>query len=325
MKLLVTGGQQRRPRSLRAGSAHWYKYKRGHLLKVDTDTGQVGVELSYESPPDAVADEEPAVLFKQGTFVDGMLYLTTQTEVIVYSYPEYAVKHYISLPRFNDVHHVRPTERGTLLVVNTGLDQIVEIDFDGTVLREWNTMGRGPWERFDPAVDYRKVPTTKPYESHPNHVFEIGDEVWATRFKQKDAVALDNPDRRIDIDVERVHDGVAYGDHIYFTAVSGHIVVADAATLQIEESLDLSTLEDGEVQLGWCRGILPDATGAWVGFSRLRPTAFRENVAWVKDGFRKSMPTHIARYDLVNRKLIKRINLEEHDLNAVFSIFAATG
>jgi hypothetical protein len=186
-------------------------------------------------------------------------------------------------------------------------------------------MGRGPWERFDPAVDYRKVPTTKPYESHPNHVFEIGDEVWATRFKQKDAVALDNPDRRIDIDVERVHDGVAYGDHIYFTAVSGHIVVADAATLQIEESLDLSTLEDGEVQLGWCRGILPDATGAWVGFSRLRPTAFRENVAWVKDGFRKSMPTHIARYDLVNRKLIKRINLEEHDLNAVFSIFAATG
>ena len=36
------------------------------------------------------------------------------------------------------------------------------------------------------------------------------------------------------------------------------------------------------------------------------------------------MPTHIARYDLQQRKLIKRINLEEHDLNAVFSIFAAT-
>jgi hypothetical protein len=220
---------------------------------------------------------------------------------------------------------VRPTDRGTLLVVNTGLDQIVELDFDGKVLREWNSLGKSPWERFDPEVDYRKVATTKPYESHPNHVFEIGEEVWATRFKQKDAVSLDDPLRRINIDVERVHDGVTYGDHIYFTAVSGHIVVANAETLEIEESLDLSTLEDGEVQLGWCRGILPDATGAWVGFSRLRPTAFRENVAWVKDGFRKSMPTHIARYDLEKRELVKRINLEDHDLNAVFSIFATNG
>ena len=321
MKLLVTGGEQRRARSLRAGTNQWYKYKRGHLLSVDTDTDAINVELSYESPPDAVADEEPAVLFKQGTFADGMLYLTTQTEVIVYSYPEYAVKHYISLPRFNDVHHVRPTERDTLLVVNTGLDQILEMDYDGSVLREWNTMGRDPWERFDRDTDYRKVPSTKPYESHPNHVFELDGEVWATRFKQKDAVSLEDPSRRIDINVERVHDGVPFGDHIYFTAVNGHIVVANRETLEVEERLDLSALEGESVQLGWCRGILPDENGAWVGFSRLRPTALRENVAWVKDGFRKSMPTHIARYDLVDRKLVKRINLEEQDLNAVFSIF----
>ncbi|MCP3976177.1 MAG: hypothetical protein GY720_16975 [bacterium] len=321
MKLLVTGGQQRRPRSLRAGTAQWYKYVRGHLLTVDTDTDAVNVELSYESPPDAVADEEPAILFKQGTFANDLLYLTTQTEVIIYSYPELAVKHYISLPRFHDVHHVRPTERNTLLVVNTGLDQILEMDYEGTVIREWNTVGRDPWENFDPEMDYRKVSSTKPYESHPNHVFEIDGEVWGTRFKQKDAVSLENPDRRIDINVERVHDGVPYGDHVYFTAVSGHIVVANSKTLEIEDRLDLSSLEDGEPQLGWCRGILPDDDGAWVGFSRLRPTALRENVAWVKDGFRKSMPTHIARYDLKERKLVKRIVLEDHDLNAVFSIF----
>jgi len=206
-------------------------------------------------------------------------------------------------------------------VVNTGLDQILEMDYDGKVVREWNTMGRDPWENFDPTIDYRRVQSTKPYESHPNHVFEIDGEVWATRFKQKDAISLENPQRRIDVNVERVHDGVVFGDQVYFTAVSGHIVVANTTTLEVEDRIDLNEFEAGDPQLGWCRGIAPDNEGAWVGFSRLRPTAIRENVAWVKDGFRKSLPTHIARYDLNERKLVKRINLEEHDLNAVFSIF----
>lgn len=322
MKLLVTGGEQRRPRSLRTGSAQWYKYKRGHILLVDPVTESVRVEHSYESPPDVVADEEPAVLFKQGTLYDGMLYLATQTEILIYSYPEFAVKHYLTLPRFHDVHHVRPTNRETLLVANTGLDQVLEIDYEGGVIREWNTVGKEPWGRFDPAIDYRKVSSTKPYESHPNYVFEIDAEVWATRFMQKDAISLDHPGRRIDIDVERVHDGVRFGDHIYFTAVDGHVVIVNRETLAVEERINLAALEGTSNQLGWCRGILPDETGVWVGFTRLRPTAFRENVAWVKDGFRKSMPTHIARYDLEKRRLVQRINLEDHDLNAVFSIFA---
>ena len=58
-----------------------------------------------------------------------------------------------------------------------------------------------------------------------------------------------------------------------------------------------------------------------VGFSRLRATTTRENVAWVKGGFRKSLATHVARYDLEKRTLEQRIELEDHNLNAVFSIF----
>ena len=36
-------------------------------------------------------------------------------------------------------------------------------------------------------------PSTKPHLAHPNHVFHIGDEPWATRFQQKDAVSLLDP------------------------------------------------------------------------------------------------------------------------------------
>ena len=321
MNLLITGGQQRRPRTITAGSGHWYKYSLGRLLNVDTAGGTITDVMSYESPPEVVADEEPAILFKQGTLEGDRLYLTTQTEVIIYRYPALAVEHYISLPQFNDVHHVRPTSRGTLLVVNTGLDQVLELDYEGTVLKEWNSLGKDPWERFDRETDYRKVSSTKPYESHPNHVFTIDDEVFVTRFKQKDAVSVEDHSRRIDIGVERVHDGVTFGDHIYFTAVNGHIAVVDKETLETVEMVDLAEIESSNRLLGWCRGIAPDEDGVWVGFSRLRPTAVRENIAWVKSGFRKSMGTHIARYNLKTRTLEQRIELEEHDFNAVFSIF----
>jgi len=322
VRLLVTGGEQRRPRKITAGTDHWYKYSKGRMLEVDTATEQVREVLSYESPPDVTAADEPAILFKQGTLSNGHLYLTTQTEVLIYSYPELQVEHYLSLPRFNDVHHVRPTSDDTLLVVNTGLDQLLELAFDGSVIREWNTLGKDPWERFDRTVDYRKVASTKPYESHPNHVFVVDDEVFVTRFKQKDAVSIDDPTRRIDIGVERVHDGVVHGDHIYFTSVNGHVAIVDKETLEVVEMHDLAKIDSGNRLLGWCRGIAPDEDGAWVGFSRLRPTAVRENIAWVKSGFRKSMPTHIARYDFERRSLDQRIELEDFDLNAVFSIFA---
>jgi len=321
MTLLVTGGQQRRPRALGDGAEHWYKYVRGHVLEIDESTEQVSVVHSYESPPSLVADEEPAVLFKQGTLVGGTLYLATQTEILVYTYPGFEVVHHISLPSFHDVHHVRPRENGTLLVVNTGLDQLIEITTEGEVVNRWHVLGNDPWSRFSPDVDYRKVASTKPYDSHPNHVFELGDEIWITRFKQMDAVSIKDPSRRIDVGVGRVHDGFVRDGLVYFTAVNGIIAVADTDTLHVVEVVDLNRIGDERTQLGWCRGIHVDDDGVWVGFSRLRPTAIRENVAWVKGGFKKSLGTHVARYDLESRSLLQRISVEDHDLNAVFSIF----
>jgi hypothetical protein len=319
--ILVVGGKQRGKRALRAGGGSWYKYEQALAIRVDTTTGDIAVEHEYVSPPDVTAVEEPAILYKQGTLVGDRLYQTTQTEVLVYSYPSWQLEHYISLPRFNDVHHVRPTQWGTLLVVNTGLDQVVELDLAGAVLSEWNVEHKDPWHRHDPSVDYRRESTTKPYDAHPNHVFTIGEEVWATRFKHKDAVSLTNPGRQSQIGAERVHDGVVVGDKIYFTTVNGHIAVVDAETLEVEEMIDLREIDSETPLLGWCRGIGFEGDHMWVGFSRLRPTKSRENIAWVKDGFKRQLGTHIARYDLTKRSLEQRIDLEPAGLNAVFSIY----
>ena len=60
-----------------------------------------------------------------------------------------------------------------------------------------------------------------------------------------------------------------------------------------------------------------------MGFSRIRPTKFREAVSWVRQGLHRLMPTHIACYDLKQRKKLYEMDLEPFGLNAVFSILSA--
>lgn len=320
-RLYVVGGQQRNLRSLLSGAQEWYEYQKGVILEVDPETRQISPRVEYISPPEARAENDAIVLFKSGTAENKTLYVCTQTEILIYALPTFQQVGYVSLPSFNDVHHVRPTPTGNLLVANSGLDMVLELTQAGEIVREWDVLGEKPWTRFSKQIDYRKGVSTKPHRSHPNHVFYIGDEPWVTRFQQQDAISLLDPHRRIHIGVERVHDGVVHGDLIYFTTVNGNVVIAHSKTLQIEEVIDLNALHPADTLVGWCRSISIDDGKAWVGFSRLRPTKWRENVSWVMQKFKRILPTHIGYYDLARRQCLDEIDVEAHGLNAVFSIF----
>lgn len=319
--LYVLGGQQRGARPM-SGGLDWYEYERGLILEVDPASGSIEQRVAYQSPPGSRVAEDPVVLFKSATLVGDTLYACTQTEVLTYRVPDFAQLGYLSLPRFNDVHHVRPTAGNGLLVAVSGLDQVVDVGLDGQVRREWAAIeGEGPWDRFDPATDYRLVRTTKPHHAHPNHVFQLGDEIWATRFEQRDAISLTQPGRRIAIELERPHDGLVHDGRVWFTTVNGKVVVADASSLAIVEVIELADFQASAEPLGWARGIHIDAEGGlWVGFSRIRPTKFRENVGWLARGFKNVRPTRIDRYDLATRRLTHSIDLEPAGLSAVFSI-----
>jgi hypothetical protein len=321
--LYVIGGQQRHARALLEGEPGWYKYHKGMILYVDRITGSAECQVEYVSPPDVCAAEEPAILFKCGTLNNGMLYVCTQTEILIYTVPGFQLLTRLSLPSFNDVHHVRPTPDGTLMVANSGLDMVLEITIDGQVLREWNMLGEDPWARFCKEIDYRRVASTKPHRSHPNHVFFIGDEIWVTRFQQRDAICLTDLSKRIQIGIELVHDGLVHDGYVYFTTVNGRIVIANTQTQAIEEVIDLNSMSPTDAILGWCRGILVEDGKAWVGFTRLRLTKFRENVSWVRWGFKQHLPTRVACYDLVHRRCLTEIDTQAHGLDAVFSIFPA--
>jgi|HubBroStandDraft_1064217.scaffolds.fasta_scaffold190593_1 hypothetical protein len=326
-EIYVIGGELRR--SVFRKLAEWQSSKKGMIIQLNPETKTSRRCVEYVSPAEVCPSDLPAVLFKSAFLSDNKLFTCTSTEILVYQLPGFRLLHYVSLPCFNDLHHVHPTREGTLLVAVTGLDMVVEVSTAGDVLREWNVLGEDPWERFSRDIDYRKVATTKPHRSHPNHVFQLDDEIWVTRFAQRDALCLTQPGRRIDVAVQPPHDGLVLGDSIYFTTVDGRIMIANRKTLQVEKTYDLTKMGGPPDQiLGWCRGLLPlDERLIWAGFTRIRPTEFRENLSWLKNGgsayTQRHRPTHLGLYDLERGTCLDEIALEPHGVGVVFSLFEA--
>jgi hypothetical protein len=323
--LYVLGGRQNR--HVIKNNEEWNLYDGAMVLSIDSESGAVAKCFEYQSPREAKAHENSSVLFKSGTLVGDRLYLCTSTEVLVLQLPDFKVLHYVSLPCFNDLHHVIPAHDGSLLAAVTGLDMVVRFSPQGERLEQWNVLGEpNPWGRFSADVDYRKVESTKPHHSHPNFVSELNGEVWVTRMRQRDALCLSDPRKRVDIAVEYPHDGLVRFGKIFFTLVDGRVAIASTDSLQVEQIVDLKTMDDPDALLGWCRGILPLSPSRWwVGFSRVRKTRFQENILWVKKVLKEGMreePTHVVLYDLESNSRVRRIDVEPHGMNVVFSILS---
>ncbi|HSK75192.1 MAG TPA: hypothetical protein VLQ45_01940 [Thermoanaerobaculia bacterium] len=328
-RLWIVGGQQR---VTFYQLKEWNQFKKALVVRVAE--GKAEPVLEYESPPEHCPDETPSHLFKAATIQGDTAYLCTQTEVLLCDFPSFAIRRVISLPCFNDLHHVLPGPDGTLFIAVTGLDAVAEVSPEGELLRLTSVLGGSPWDRFSPDVDYRKVPTTKPHHSHPNHLFFLDGRPWVTRFEQRDAVPVDgaaNGHSSFPVASEGIHDGHVKGNLLWFTTVNGCVVRFDLRTEE-KSLLDLNDLkdpEDADRPLGWCRGMLPlNDRQAWVGFSRLRYTRLRKNLSWLRHGFRETEyhrlhPTRIALYDMEQPALLQEIDLEPAGLGAVFSIHRA--
>jgi len=330
----VVGGEQRvsfveRP--------EWHRYETALVVRVAD--GRPERVLEYRSPREHCPDESPSHTFKAATFSGDTAYLCTQTEVLLCDLPSFRIRRVISHPCFNDLHHVLPGPDGTLYVAVTGLDAVARLAADGELLALVGTLGQDPWERFSPDVDYRKVPTTKPHHSHPNHLFFLGGRLWVTRFEQRDAIPLpfaqekkeedeSDPGFSLETAGAGIHDGHVVDGHLHFTAVNGRLVRFRLPERQ-GECVDLQRLtrpDDGPI--GWCRGLLLLGDEAWVGFSRIRYTTLRRNLSWLRHGFRPGAyhdqpPTRIALYDLERQRLREEVDLEGVGMGAVFSLHGA--
>ncbi len=91
---------------------------------------------------------------------------------------------------------------------------------------------------------------------------------------------------------------------------------------------DLNEIAGDATPLGWSRGLLLQGNTAFVGVTRIRRTKWRQNLSWIKHGFREPegaspLPTRVVAFDLAARVKLGEWDLEDH-ISAVFSVLPAT-
>ncbi|WP_370337833.1 hypothetical protein [Parvularcula marina] len=274
------------------------------------------------------------VVFKSSSRIGDRFLLCTVTEILDFDPQTKEILRRVTHPWFNDVHHVSASADDTLLVVITGLDMAVRMNWDGEIMEEWSALPESsPWEYFEKGTDYRQVPTTKPHKSHPNYICEVEGELWLTRFHQRDAINLGDPSRRMAIPVGNPHDGEIgpLGRH-WFTTTNGQLAIIKRSLPEAPEIYDLNAIIGAGRPLGWCRGLyFISATEIVVGFSRLRRTRIEENVRWVKDQVKQGLglagpadltplPTRIACIDLTKGEQRWTVDFSGTPLSEIFSI-----
>ncbi len=324
-KLLITGGAQRQLVGAAAQHNRWGAYGKALIIELDTNTGEARCLYEYETP-EAYQDEKiPSIVFKCATITKDRMYLCTETEVLILRWPDCSVIQHISHPCFNDVHHVCPI-RDYIYVASAGLDMVIVLDNNGECVDYLPVIDEKPFERFAPNEDYRKR-STKPHKIHPNYVFRLDGEPWVVRCNLKDAVCLNDHSKRIDVRIEKIHDGNVEGNSVWFTTVNGHLVKVDTTTYGVIQDYDLNQSLMTRSPLGWCRGLYHVGDMAYVGFSRLRETPLKQNLRWIASfgHYKQFLPTRVSLFDLKRMTLLRDYNLEGVNLSAVFSIIPVPG
>lgn len=321
-KFLLSGGITRNFSSF-LGSGHGSKF--GELAILDWEAKRIETLIKYKSNAEVAADILPSIYFTSASLIGDKLFLGSTTQVFVYEYPRLELVLEINHPWFNDVHHV--TCIGQIIyVASTGIDAVLGFDFDGELVSAQHVGNDNLWFRRSASTDYRKIASTKPHDNHPNFVFELDGHIWATRFKQKDAVNLSNHAETISLSDEIVHDGHVVGEHVYFTSVNGHVIQVDKREKRVVKDYDLNEMDRRGVPLGWCRGLCLEGDIAYLAFSKLRSTKIEENLRWLKGVIRKEaagndvLPARVSMFDLKRGELLDEFILPPEHMNIIFSV-----
>ena len=309
-KLIISGGCLRE-NGYSLGEGKYYG--KATLLCLDLETGQYQVKLSKDTGGENYPEEHPNLEFTAGTVEGNFLWISTDTEVHKYQLPEFSLQACFSHPCFHNVHstHIIDDE---LIVTSTGVDNVIVMDKNsGAITRILNTEGKDPWHRFHVDMDYRKVHSTRPHDSHPNYVFKLDNDLWVTRCSQEDAVKLSDPNDCINVsggdDVISVHDGVVWQNFVVFTRVDGFLVFADKATRKVVKTVDPFKSSSNR-PVGWCRGLHIDGDMFYIGYSKIRKTKLKSKIKHLAKGNFK--------YSNGNNALVVAYNLQTENADNVF-------
>ena len=331
MKLLISGGKGS---GLDFKKDEWQRCNIAVLLIVDIETKKIETIFEYNIDSNNINyySEKSGILFKSFyRLSNNRLLLCTNTELLEFSISDRKIIKRITHSLMNDVHHAI-FYSNKYYIANTGRDSVLILDKHGKMIDEIELIDhldsvkeKNISDRFG-DVDYRLIPSTKPHLIHPNHIVEINNQVWVTRFMQKDIFNIKTSET-ISIDVGNPHDGINTEFGILTTTTNGnlHIVKNDSNIIIPIYKCENYTKYYSDLEMGWMRGVCPVSEEFfWLGFSVLRPTKSVEFLIEFKNkilnkNFNKSAPTRIDLYSIYSKKIIESIVLENY-IDLVYSI-----
>lgn len=321
-KFLVSGGIPRKYGELLSVG---HALKQASLAEIDFANNRYIPKVSHVTAPELCVDNKPSIGFTTLSVHGKFIYVCTSTEVLVIDKITYEITRIYSEKLFHDLHHVNVINN-RIYVVNTGMDTIFEYDMDFNDRKIYHTLGNDPFHKFSPDTNMNKFASTKPHETHTNNIFQIDGEPWITRMRLKEAVALHDPTKKMNIGVGRPHDGLVKGDFVYFTTVNGYVVIFNKHTFKKEEQIELkSSRGRSSAPLGWCRSLHVEEDCMYVGFTQLRTTKISENLGWIKTMVKnkkiidKPLPTRIEKLQL-NGDFISEFVFPANEMYTIFTI-----
>ncbi len=315
MTLWVAGAHQGRPAKT-TDRAHEPLYDAAVLGWVDPAGGRSEVCLRHRSASDLCGGDAATVghSFKGAALHGDGLWLCTERELVHVDRAGTPIESW-SHPWLNDCHHVRVVE-GDLHVAVSGLDAVCVV----SPAREPSLCFLGGVDGAPPPGDLRAA-DLKPHALHPNFVARHGGELWVTCGATGQVMHLSSR-HVVDVADVPIHDGISFADGLLFTAVDGRLIWVDPQTGRRRTLVDLRG--PGE-PLGWCRGVAVRDGVAWIGFSRLRATTLRRNLAWARGWLRGRQvatrrPTRLVGVELASGRICDELTLEAMGIDALYTV-----
>lgn len=317
--LIVTGG--RRNTVPFSTDRLAYCYEAG-VYRIDFKGRRISQSYLEKDLNEEIYVPEYTLSFRGACIHGNEIITCTHSEIVTLDLANLVVKSRVSSRLFNDLHSVM-RHGSDILFASTGIDMVGRIASEGDV--SIYPVMDGAADRFDGQVDYRKV-CTKPHSAHPNSLFSLDDEIWVTRLVQKDAVCLGELTKRIEVGIERPHDGVVRDDSVYFTTVDGKIVECDIRKGAPVLVHDIASLYHSE-NPGWCRGLALDGDYAYVGFTTIRKTRNLENLCFLTDAARMTIdrvknmpPSRVVKYNLKKGRIEGEMRFRPSEVGVIFSV-----
>lgn len=317
--LIVTGG--RRNATPFSSDKLAYCYEAG-VYRIDFKARRILQSYVEKDLNEEIYVPDYTLSFRGAYLHEDEITTCTHSEIVTIDKTSLVVKNRMSHRLFNDLHGVM-ADGPDMWFASTGLDMAGRINGDGGVVVYPAIDGAG--ECLDQRADYRRI-CTKPHNAHPNSLFSLDGEIWATRLVQKDAVCLGDLSKRIEIGIERPHDGIVRDNSVYFTTVDGKVVECSARTSAPVHVYDIAGLYNSE-NPGWCRGLALFGDYAYVGFTTIRQTRSLENLSFLTDAARmitdrlkNTPPARIVKYNLVKGRIEAEMRFRPSEIGIVFSI-----